>query len=121
MDSSNRNITDVRILSLAEGRALLTLYETMVEVARTHDWDRLAEIERQAAALRDTAIARSAMPVSAEDVEELTALLTRIQRLDNEIRSQVEPACNQARQQLSVEVKGRAVRKAYSDPGAPED
>jgi len=119
MSSSNRNTTQTRILSLAEGRALLALYETMVDMARTRDWDRLVEIERQAATLRDTAINRSSSPVDAEDVEELTALLTRVQRLDREIRSLVEPAREQARQQLAVEVKGRAVREAYGDPEPP--
>jgi hypothetical protein len=119
MNSSNRNATQMRILSLAEGRALLALYETMVETARTHDWDRLAEIERQAAELRDTSISRPSASVDVEDVKELTALLTRIQRLDHELRNQVEPACEQARQQLSVEVKDRVVRKAYSNPDTP--
>jgi hypothetical protein len=119
MNSSNRNATQMRILSLAEGRALLALYETMVDTARTHDWDRLAEIERQAAELRDMAASRPSAPVDVEDVEELKALLTQIQRLGDEIRNQVEPACAQARQQLSVEVKDRVVRKAYSNPDAP--
>jgi hypothetical protein len=119
MNSSNQNATQTRILSLTEGRALLALYESMVETARTHDWDRLAEIEQQAAKLRDTAISRPFAPVSVEDVEELSALLTRIQRLDHEIRNEVGPACEQARQQLSVEVKDRVVRKAYADPNAP--
>jgi hypothetical protein len=103
----------MRILSLKEGQALLTLYETMVETARTHDWDRLVEIERQAAALRDTATNRPSAHVDEEDVEELAALLVRIQRIDQEVRSLVEPAHEQARQQLAVEVKGRAVREAY--------
>ena len=119
MNPSNRNAAEIRILSLTEGRALLALYETMVETARTHDWNRLAEIERQAATLRDTAIARPFAPVGAEDVKELTLLLTRIQRLDHEIRSLVEPAHEQAYRQLAVEVKGRAVREAYGDLETP--
>lgn len=113
MNSLNRNATDTRILSLTEARALFAIYETMAETARARDWDRLAEIERQAAELRDAAIVRSVSPLTAEDVEELTALLTRIQRLDHEIRSMVEPAREQARQGLAAEVKGRAVREAY--------
>jgi len=111
MNSSSRNAT--RFLSLAEGQALLTIYETMVETARTRDWNHLTEIERQAAALRDAAIARPSASVNEEDVEALAALLVRIQRLDREIRSMVEPAHEQARQQLAVEVKGRTVREAY--------
>jgi hypothetical protein len=119
MNSSNGNATQMRILSLAEGRSLLALYEAMVETARTQDWERLAEIERQAAELRDAAISSPSAPADVEDVEELSALLTRIQRLDHEIRNQVEPACEQARQQLSVEVKDRVVRKAYANPNVP--
>ena len=120
MNSSNRNTAQTRILSLKEGRALLAIYETMVDMARTHDWDRLVEIERQATTLRDAAIDHPYSSGGEEDVEELTALLTRIQRLDREIRSLVEPAREQARQQLAVEVKGRAVREAYGDLESPE-
>jgi hypothetical protein len=119
MKQPNQNAAEMRILSLAEGRALLALYETMVETARTHDWDRLVEIERKAAELRDTAIARPFAPVGTEDLKELTSLLTRIQRLDHEIRSLVEPAHEQAQRQLAVEVKGRAVREAYGNLDTP--
>ncbi|MCL1860665.1 MAG: flagellar protein FliT [Proteobacteria bacterium] len=119
MNPSNRNAAGIRILSLAEGQALLALYEKMIETARTHDWDRLVEIERQAAELRDAAIARPLAPDDVEDVKELTALLIRIQRLDHEIRKLVEPACEQARQQLATEVKGRTVREAYGDLDTP--
>jgi len=119
MTSSNQNAAEIRILSLTEGRALLALYETMVEMARTCNWDRLAEIEHQAATLRDLAIARPFSPPAPEDIGELTLLLTRIQRLDQEVRSLVEPAHEQARQQLAVEVKGRAVRTAYGNLDAP--
>ncbi len=118
MNVSSRNAA--RFLSLAEGQALLTIYETMVETARSHDWDRLAEIERQAAALRDAAAARPSVPVDEEEVDALAGLLVRIQRLDHEIRSMVEPAREQARQQLAVEVKGRAVREAYAKLETPE-
>ena len=126
MTSSNKNEAKIRILSLAEARSLFALYETMVETARSHDWDRLVEIEHQAASLRDSAAAHPASSPEAQDmetkveyVEELATLLARIQRLDNEVRSMVEPAHKQARQQLAVEVKDRTVRKAYSDPETP--
>ncbi|MDR2926526.1 MAG: flagellar protein FliT [Azoarcus sp.] len=115
MNPLNRNAAEIRILSLTEARALFALYEAMVETARRRDWDRLVEIERQAAGLRDAAMTHSAKPIIAEDVEELTALLTQIQRLDHEIRSMVEPAREEARQELAVEVKGRAMRTAYGD------
>jgi len=117
MNASNRNAT--RILSLAESKALLEIYETMVETARTHDWNRLVEIERQAAALREAAIARPSAPDDEENVKELAALLVRIQHIDQEIRSLVEPAHEQARQQLAVEVKDRTVRETYGKLDPP--
>jgi hypothetical protein len=96
-----------------EGRALLALYESMTEIAQAHDWDRLAEVEHRAAAIRDAAASRASAPLAAGEAEELTALLTRIQHLYHEIRHQLEPAHEQARHLLAVEVKGRAVRVAY--------
>ncbi|MCL2589617.1 MAG: flagellar protein FliT [Betaproteobacteria bacterium] len=119
MTSANQNAAEIRTLSLAEAHTLFAIYEAMVETARTRDWDRLTEIERQAANLRDMAITRPSSPPKAEDMEELATLLTQIQRLDHEIRSLVEPAREQARQQLAVEVKGRAVREAYGSLEAP--
>lgn len=111
--------TGTRLLSLREGRALLALYESMLEMARARDWERLAEIERQAAAIRDAAAsARNQGPVEtgapeAGETKALVELLTRIQVLDREIRGYIEPAREQARQQLTAEVKSRAVRAAY--------
>ncbi|MDR0633859.1 MAG: flagellar protein FliT [Azoarcus sp.] len=112
--------TGTRLLSLQEGRALLALYESMLEMARARDWERLAEIERQAAAIRDAASARSQGPAEtgppeAGEIKALAELLIRIQILDREIRGYIEPAREQARQQLTAEVKSRAVRAAYGD------
>jgi len=109
----------VRILSLAEARTLLVIYETMVETARSQDWERLAEIERQVATLRDTAIGRPSSSLNVENLGELTALLTRIQRLNHEVLSLVIPAHEHTRQQLAAEVKGRAVRDAYNNLETP--
>ncbi|MDR0563709.1 MAG: flagellar protein FliT [Azoarcus sp.] len=119
MNPSNQNAAGNRILTLEEGRALLSLYEVMVQTARAHDWARLTEIEHQAAAIRDAVLASpSVSQPQPDNVEELKALLIQIQRLDHEIRSQVEPAREEARQQLAAEVKGRTVRTAYG--GATE-
>ncbi|MDR2261044.1 MAG: flagellar protein FliT [Azoarcus sp.] len=108
-----------QILRLKEAEALLALYETMTEAARARDWDRLAELEQQAAAIRATALARPPAPVT-EDLDRLGELLTRILRLDREIRAHVEPAHAQARQQLAIEVKGRTVRAAYGADGGAD-
>ncbi|MDR1855211.1 MAG: flagellar protein FliT [Azoarcus sp.] len=104
-------------LSLADGEKLLAFYETMLAAARGEDWDMLAEVERQAAAVRDAALARPAVETATDDAAALTDLLTRVQALDRDIRDIVEPAREEARQQLAAEVKGRAVRAAYGPGG----
>ncbi|MDR0703329.1 MAG: flagellar protein FliT [Azoarcus sp.] len=113
-----------RILNLEEARALLALYESMIDIARARDWERLAEIERQAAIIRDTASAPAREPVDAggttqENIKALTELIRRIQALDREIRNYVEPAHEEARQQLSSEIKGRNMRAAYGGLDGP--
>ena len=102
-----------RTLSLEEGHELLALYESMLEMARTQNWERLSEIERQAAAIRDAAFALPPPLPPEENVDALVTLLYRIQALDREIRGLVEPARENARQRLAAEVKGSAVRDAY--------
>ncbi|MDR0717633.1 MAG: flagellar protein FliT [Azoarcus sp.] len=105
-----------QILRLKEAEALVALYEAMTEAARAHDWDRLTGLEQRTAAIRAAALARPPAPVT-EDMDKLSELLTRILRLDREVRSHVEPARAQARQQLAIEVKGRSVRAAYGEVG----
>ncbi|MDR2092353.1 MAG: flagellar protein FliT [Azoarcus sp.] len=113
-----------RILNLEEARALLALYESMIEIARARDWERLAEIEHQAAIIRDTASAPAREPADAdstaqENIKALTELIRRIQALDREIRDYVEPAHEEARQQLASEIKGRNMRAAYGGLDSP--
>jgi flagellar protein FliT len=119
--SENNAAARTRILSLEECRALLSLYEAMLEVAHAQDWERLSGIESQAAAIRDAALVRPGAPPETENIEELTRLLTRIQRLDHDIRSQTEPARDEARRQLAVEVKDRVVREAYGNLDASDN
>jgi len=104
-------------LSLADGEKLLTFYETMLAAARGEDWDMLAEVERQAAAVRDAALAHPNAEPTTDDAAALADLLTRVQALDRDIRDIVEPAREEARRQLAAEVKGRAVRDAYRSGG----
>ncbi|MDR1424410.1 MAG: flagellar protein FliT [Azoarcus sp.] len=105
-----------RVLSLEEGHKLLALYESMLDMARTQNWERLSEIERQAAAIRDTAAVPPNHSQPEEDIDALVALFYRVQALDREIRGLIEPAREDARQHLAAAVKGRAVRNAYG-PG----
>lgn len=114
----NAGVQNLRVLSLTEGRALLALYESMAEIAQAHDWDRLVEVEHRAAAIRDAASSRPPVHLAAGEAAELATLITRIQHLDHEIRHQLEPAHEQARHLLAVEVKGRVMREAY---GSMED
>jgi hypothetical protein len=101
------------ILSLQDGHTLLTLYESMLAAARMRDWDRLSDIERKTTAICDAAAAHQTPARTAEELVELSALLTRIQSLDHAIRNHLEPAHEEARQLLAIEVKGRTLRSAY--------
>jgi len=111
--STQPGTAEKRVLNLEEGHKLLALYESMLDMARTQNWERLSEIERQAAAIRDTAFVPPNRVQPKEDIDALVALLYRVQALDREIRDLVEPARENARQQLAAELKGRAVRDAY--------
>ncbi len=65
--------------------ALLARYEAMADAARANDWDRLSALEREAAALRETA--RLSADAAAD-----TAALATLREAWAEIRSQVQPA-----------------------------
>jgi flagellar protein FliT len=111
------------LLSLEDGHALLNLYEAMLEAARAHDWDRLSDMERQTTVICESSL-HPATQRTAEERVELGNVLTRIQHLDHEIRTHLEPARDEARQQLAMEVKSHAVRTAYgiadsNDPRSP--
>jgi hypothetical protein len=105
------------ILSLQDGQTLLTLYEAMLGAARVHDWDRLGELERQSKSICESPTPRPTSPRTAEELVELSNLLTRIQHLDHKIRNHLEPAHAEARQLLVTEVKVHAVRTAYGVDG----
>ncbi|HRP67386.1 MAG TPA: flagellar protein FliT [Thauera sp.] len=101
--------------------ALLTRYGAMAEAARANDWDRLAALEREAAALRDAArlgadaAAHIASP-GALPPDEAAALRTSIERilaLDAEIRSHTDPFLASVRKLLAGGRQERAVRDAY--------
>lgn len=101
--------------------ALLARYEAMAEAARANDWDRLAALEREAAALRDTvrlgtdatadAAAMAALPPN--DADALRSRIERILALDAEIRSHTDPFLASVRKLLAGGRQERAVRNAY--------
>jgi hypothetical protein len=113
-----------RLLSLQEAHALLALYESMVEIARARDWERLAEVEQKAAAIRDAASVpvqktEDADSPNQENIQALMELIGRIQALDHEIRNYIEPAHEEARQRLSSEIRGRNMRSTYGSLDSP--
>ncbi|MDR1462491.1 MAG: flagellar protein FliT [Azoarcus sp.] len=119
-----RQKAGTRLLNLQEARALLALYESMVEVARARNWERLAEIEQKAAAIRDAASvpaqeAEDADSTNQENIQALMELIGRIQALDREIRNYIEPAHEEARQRLSDEIRGRNMRATYGSLDNP--
>ncbi|THF64153.1 flagellar protein FliT [Pseudothauera rhizosphaerae] len=98
---------------------LLTIYEDMAVAARHNDWDRLAELEPQAAAVRaaDDSTPPGAAALPEDSARALAAVIRRIQVLDAEIRSHAEPARDAARKLLSGAVRDNNVRKAYGAVG----
>lgn len=101
--------------------ALLARYEAMAEAARANDWDRLAALEREAAALRDTArfgadATADAAAMAALPADEAAALRTGIEHLlalDAEIRTHADPFLASVRKLLAGGRQERAVRNAY--------
>ncbi len=100
--------------------ALLALYEAMAEAARANEWDTLAALEREAAALRDAFRAQgrieSATTVAALTEDEAARLRSRIDRilaLDAEIRTHTDPFLASVRKLLADNNRGRAMRDAY--------
>lgn len=100
--------------------ALLALYEAMAEAARANEWDSLAALEREAAALRDAFRAQgrveSATTVAALTADEIPGLRSRIERilaLDAEVRAHTDPFLASVRKLLSDNNRGRAMRDAY--------
>ncbi|MBS0510611.1 MAG: flagellar protein FliT [Proteobacteria bacterium] len=101
--------------------ALLAHYEAMAAAARANEWDRLAALEREAAALREAARAGTdaATDAAAQSVlpaAERAALregIERILALDAEIRSHADPFLASVRKLLAAGRQARAVRSAY--------
>lgn len=93
--------------------ALLTRYEAMADAARGNDWDRLAALEREAAALRVAVIERTIEMPAQTDNAAIAEGIRRILALDSEIRLHTDPFLAAVRKLLSGGVRDRAVRNAY--------
>lgn len=98
---------------------LVALYEVMADAARDNDWGRLAELERDATAIRKTAKGNDSDPTALRPGElvEIAVSIQRVLELDREIRTHAEPARESIRKLLSTTVRDRTVRNAYSGFG----
>lgn len=84
------------MLTPADLDALLERYEAMAQAARTNDWEQLAALEREAAALRRRVMERNASQNAAGTVPESVRAVVargieRVLELDAEIRSHTDP------------------------------
>jgi flagellar protein FliT len=103
------------MLTLENATRLLAIHEEMTVAAQHNDWDRLAELERGAAAIcaADDGTPPDAASLPADDAHALAETIRRIQALETEIRCHVEPAHESARKLLSGAVRNNNVHKAY--------
>lgn len=95
------------MLTPADLDALLERYEAMALAARANDWETLAALEREAAALRRQVMARNHASAGAagalpESVHAIVARgIERVLELDAEIRSHTDPFLASVRKLLN--------------------
>lgn len=97
---------------------MCALSTRMVEAARANDWDRLIDLERAVANLRDT-LAQEAEDGAPDprNMEKKRAMIQRILKDDAEVRRHTEPWMEQVRRFLTGDVKKRQVDRAYGAGG----
>lgn len=93
---------------------MCALSARMVEAARAHDWERLVDLERSVASLRDI-LMKEADDANADPGEAARKrdLIQRILRDDAEVRRHTEPWMEQVRRFLSGDARKRQVDRAY--------
>lgn len=100
---------------------VIGMYETMdqisvrmVEAAQANDWDRLVELERNVAQLRES-LRGNEQPtmLSMEDRSRKIRLIHRILDADAEIRRYTEPWMAQVRTFLGNAARERNLRQSY--------
>jgi flagellar protein FliT len=94
------------------------LSERMVAAAQANDWDRLAGLECEQAAIRAEIVrlepdGRPSGELSEADQVRKASLITDMLENDREVRRHVEPWLASARKLLSGTVRDRAVRTVY--------
>jgi flagellar protein FliT len=97
---------------------MCALSARMVEAARANDWERLVDLERSVAGLRET-LMKDADGGSADPQEAARKrdLIQRILRDDAEVRRHTEPWMEQVRRFLSGDARKRQVDQAYGAGG----
>jgi flagellar protein FliT len=109
------------MLTIAAMPSQIDLYQQMnalsarmVEAARANDWERLIDLERNVAALRDTLMAEDNNATLAPDeIEQKRRLIQNILQDDAEVRRYTEPWMEQVRQFLGGGKRKLQVDKAY--------
>lgn len=90
----------------------------MVEAAKANDWERLIDLERAVASLRDTLMRDAADGATdPSEVERKRDLIRRILQDDAEVRRHTEPWMEQVRQFLTGDARKRRVDRAYGAGG----
>jgi flagellar protein FliT len=92
---------------------MCALSTRMVEAARAQDWDRLVDLERSVAALRDTLGEEDGGSLSSEEASRRRTLIQRILEDDAEVRRHTEPWMEQVRQFLGGGARRKQVERAY--------
>jgi len=93
---------------------MCALSSRMVEAARANDWDRLIDLERAVADLRDTMMKEAEDGnIDPRDAQKKRAMIQRILKDDAEVRRHTEPWMEQVRRFLSGDVKKRQIDRAY--------
>lgn len=103
----------------------LNLYETlsgissdMVQAAETGDWDRLIELEKSVAQLRNRMLIEDARTgLSDADRHRKVDLIKRILADDRKVRSYTEPWMDQVRRFLGHTTRGRDIQSTYTAAG----
>jgi len=90
----------------------------MVEAAKANDWERLIDLERAVARLRDTLMRDAADRITdPSEAERKRDLIRRILQDDAEIRRHTEPWMEQVRHFLTGDARKRRVDEAYGAGG----
>ena len=85
----------------------------MVEAARANDWEKLIDLERAVASLRNTLMDDDSTPSDLTEATRKRDLIQRILKDDAEVRRHTEPWMEQVRQFLSGGARKQQVDKLY--------